>query len=102
MRRNSAFSEEEKAQIPVGICSIPPACGFGCAVVVDEKVPHGVYRMVVQAVFERQFAGGSGTAGVGIMIAPHRLYQPLTSRRNQQPTPAGTAANSPANQLNTL
>jgi len=82
MRKNP---QPPKATVSDGICLVSSvwdfallssACGFGGVFVVYEEVSQGVYRVVVQAVFERQFASGS-TAGFGIMIAPHRLYQPL-------------------------
>ena len=30
---------------------VPPGCGFVAAFVVDEEVPQGVYRVVIDAVF---------------------------------------------------
>jgi len=37
---------------------VSSACGFAAAFVVDEEISQGVYRMVVDAVLEWQFAAG--------------------------------------------
>jgi hypothetical protein len=58
---------------------IPPAHGLAAEFVVHEKVPQGIYRVVVQPVLQRQFRTAAGFS-FRITIAMHRLYQPLASR----------------------
>lgn len=45
---------------------------------IDEEISQSVDCVVIDAVFKGQLAGG-GTAGLRIMVAPHRFYQPMTS-----------------------
>jgi len=70
--------------------------------VVDEEVSQGVDGVVVNAVFQGQFAGKSRLAGVRVVVALHSLNKARASGRDYEGAFAVAGADSPADKLNAL